>query len=143
VRRYPDRPIVGVGAIILDGDRVLLVKRGQAPMLGEWSLPGGAVELGETLAAAVVREVQEETGLHVEVGPLIEAIDRVHLGDDGRVEYHYVVIDYLCRVRDGNAAHGSDAADICWAHVGDLGPYRLTAVATAVIQKAVARAQHA
>ena len=114
---YPDRPIVAVGAVILDGDRVLLVQRGQEPLKGEWSLPGGAVEVGETLDAALAREVREETALDVEVGPVVEVLDSIRRDADGRVEYHYVIIDYACRVRGGTptaAAHGTDADDVRW-----------------------------
>jgi ADP-ribose pyrophosphatase YjhB (NUDIX family) len=144
MRAYPAQPVVGVGAVIVDGERVLLVKRGHPPLQGEWSLPGGVVELGETLEAAVMREVQEETGLDVDVGPLLDVVQRLESGADGRVEYHYVVIDYLCRVKSGNAAHGSDADDLCWADASDLLPYRLTEAATRVIGKAIAlSARHA
>src|SRR5438552_13789207 len=97
MREYPVRPIVGVGAVVLDGDRVLLVKRAHEPLKGEWSLPGGAVEVGETLEAAVAREVREETCLEVEVGPLVEVVNRIVRDPGGRVEYHFVIVDYLCR----------------------------------------------
>jgi mutator protein MutT len=140
-RRHPDRPIVAVGAVILDGDRVLLIQRGRAPMKGAWSLPGGAVEVGETLDAALAREVLEETGLSVEVGPVVEVLDRVQFDADGRVEYHYVIIDYLCRVFAGSAASGSDARDVQWVRVDDLDELRVTAKAIAVIQKALERAR--
>src|SRR5512140_3693988 len=104
--------MVGVGAVIVDdGGRVLLVQRGQPPLLGEWSLPGGAVEVGETLAAAIQREVFEETGLVVAVGPIVEVLDRMHADVDGRVEYHYVLVDYLCSVAGGQLRADSDAAD--------------------------------
>src|SRR5665213_1646809 len=102
-RTYPERPIVGVGAVIFDGDRVLLVKRGHEPLMGAWNLPGGAVEVGETLDAALAREVLEETGLSVEVGPVVEVLDSVRFDADGRVEYHFVIVDYLCRVFAGFA----------------------------------------
>ena len=138
MRSFPDRPVVGVGAVILDGDRVVLVKRGQPPLQGEWSLPGGGVELGETLENAVAREVLEETGLHIEVGPVVDVVDRVHRVTDGRVEYHYVIIDYLCRCRDDRPlVHGSDAADARWVQTADLPTYRVTARAIAVIHKAL------
>ena len=100
-RRHPERPIVAVGAVILDGDRVLLVQRGQEPLKGEWSLPGGAVETGETLDAALVREVREETCLEVVVGPVVEVLDSIRRDAEGRAEYHYIIIDYACRVRAG------------------------------------------
>jgi mutator protein MutT len=137
LRRFPDRPIVGVGAVIVDRGRVLLVKRGQEPLKGEWSLPGGAVEVGEALHDAVVREVREETGLDVLVGPVVEVLDRVHRTTDGRVEFHFVIVDYLCTVAGGTVAHGSDAADACWARFEDLPKYSLTPTATAVIAKAI------
>ena len=124
--------------MIVDRGRVLLVKRGHAPLEGEWSLPGGSVELGEALEAALIREVREETGLGVEVGPVVDVVDRVQRAGDGRVEYHYVIIDYVCRVRSGQAAFGSDAAEVCWADTGSLADYRLTTSAAAVIKKALA-----
>jgi len=138
-RKHPARPIVGVGAVILDGDRVLLVRRGHAPLKGEWSLPGGAVELGETLEAAVAREVIEETGLEVAVGQVVEVLDRIQRGPDGRVEYHFVIVDYLCTVRTGKVAHGSDAADVRWVPIADLSAHRVTDKAIEVIRKALAQ----
>jgi 8-oxo-dGTP diphosphatase len=137
-RRFPDRPLVAVGAVVTDGDRVLLVKRGQPPLKGEWSLPGGVVEVGETLERAVSREVREETGLDVEVGPVVEVLDRVHRDGDGRVEYHFVIIDYLCAPASGQLAYGSDADDVRWARCEDLAQYRLTEAAGNVIRKAIA-----
>jgi mutator protein MutT len=136
VRQYPERPIVAVGAVILDGDRVLLVKRGHEPRKGEWSLPGGAVEVGETLETALVREVREETCLDVSVGPVVDVLDRIRPDAAGRVEYHYVIVDYVCRVVSGEAACGSDADDVRWVNRGDLGTFRLTRGVLAVIEKA-------
>jgi mutator protein MutT len=128
---------VSVGAVVFDGARVLLVKRGQAPLKGAWSLPGGVVELGETLAEALVREVLEETGIDIEVGPVIDVLDRVERTPDLRVEYHYVIIDYFCRARAGTAMHGSDAEDVCWAAIEDLAAFRLTGAVTTVVEKAL------
>jgi ADP-ribose pyrophosphatase YjhB (NUDIX family) len=137
LRRYPERPIVGVGGVIVDGDRVVLVRRGHEPLKGQWSLPGGAVELGESLVEALEREMLEETGLRVRTGPIVDVVDRVHLGDDGRVEYHFVVVDYLCTVVGGDLASGSDAADVCWVAAADLPRYLLTPPAAAVVRKAL------
>ena len=125
--------------MILDGERVLLVQRGQKPLKGEWSLPGGAVEIGETLEAAVVREVREETSLDVVVGPVVEVLDSIRRDAAGRAEYHYIIIDYRCRVRTGTsteAARGTDAADVRWVPVEELDRYRVTTTAIAVIRKA-------
>jgi mutator protein MutT len=138
VRTYPERPIVAVGAVIIDGDRVLLVKRANEPLKGEWSLPGGAVEVGESLEAALVREVREETCLDVIVGPVIEVLDRIRVDEADRVEYHYVIIDYLCRPQGVTAVCGSDAEAVRWADRGDLAEFHLTPGATAVIEKAFA-----
>ena len=140
MRKFPDRPVAGVGAVIVDQGRVLLVKRGHAPLKGEWSLPGGAVELGETLEAAVAREVLEETGLVVDVGPVVEVIDRVHRDADGRVEYHYIVVDYLCEMSGpagAGPAAGSDADDVQWVPIEDLAALRVQPTAIAVIHKAL------
>jgi 8-oxo-dGTP diphosphatase len=141
VRKFPDRPFVGVGAVVLDpGGRVLLARRGHEPLMGEWSLPGGAVELGETLEAAVAREVLEETGLAVEVGPVVEVLDRVDHAPDGRVEYHFVIIDYLCRAAGDHLVSGSDADAVQWVRPDELAAYRLTEKATSVVNKAISLA---
>ena len=128
-REYPDRPIVGVGAVIIDQRRVLLVKRGSPPMVGQWTIPGGVVELGETLRSAAEREAREETGLTVEAGEVIEVIDRILPGEDGRTQYHYVLVDFLCRVREGEARAGSDAAEIAWAGQDELEKFKLEKIA--------------
>jgi 8-oxo-dGTP diphosphatase len=142
-RDYPDRPIVGVGAVIIDQGRVLLVKRGSPPLLGEWSLPGGVVELGETLRAAAERESLEETGLLVKAGEVIEVLDRIIPGRDGAPQYHYVLIDFLCTVQGGELCAGGDAADVRWAKENELAEYKLEQPAVEVIRKAfLAANQH-
>jgi ADP-ribose pyrophosphatase YjhB (NUDIX family) len=112
-REYPESPLVGVGAVIVEAGRVLLVRRGGEPLKGHWSLPGGLLELGESLADGVVREIREETGLLVEPLQLIELLDRIHR-DGTRVQYHYVIADYLCRVRGGTLLAASDADAVRW-----------------------------
>jgi 8-oxo-dGTP diphosphatase len=112
-REFPQAPLVGVGAVIVQEGRVLLVRRGSEPLKGHWTLPGGLLEVGESLTDGVEREVKEETGLDVEVIELIELLDRIHR-DDGRVRYHYVIADYLCRVTGGELHAASDADAARW-----------------------------
>ena len=138
-RQFPSRPIVGVGAVVVDGAHVLLVKRGRPPLMGAWSLPGGAVEVGETLVAALQREVLEETGLVVCVGPMIEVLDRITTDAEGRVTYHYVLVDYVCTPVGGTLSGGSDAVDARWAHSQSLEAFDLAPVTLAVIAKALAQ----
>lgn len=113
-REFPSAPIVAIGAVIVDAGRVLLVRRGSEPLKGQWSLPGGALELGESLTDGLVREVREETGLVVEPVELIELLDRIHR-DGERIRYHYVIADYLCRVAGGNLTAATDADEVRWA----------------------------
>jgi ADP-ribose pyrophosphatase YjhB (NUDIX family) len=131
---------VGVGAVIVDERRVLLVRRGHEPLKGEWSLPGGVVEVGETLEEAVRREVREETCLEVDVGPVIEVLDRIARDREGRVEYHYVLVDFLCRPRGGALQCASDADEAVWAEHADLRIRGVAAVTMEVIEKGLARA---
>ena len=136
-REYPERPIVGVGAVIVDGGRVVLVRRRYEPLKGRWSLPGGAVEVGETLEGALAREMVEETGLHVDVGPVIDVFDRMTRDDAGRVRYHFVLVDYLCRPVSGALRSGSDVDDAIWANAAALAAFELTDKTTAVIEQAM------
>ena len=131
--------MVGVGAVVLDGGRVLLIRRGHAPLKGQWSLPGGGVEIGETLEQAIAREVLEETGLEVEVGPIVEVLDRISRDDDGRVEHHFVLIDFVARPSGGLLRSASDAEDAAWVALTDLARYEVAPVTISVIQKAAAR----
>jgi mutator protein MutT len=138
-RQYPDRPIVGVGAVIVAGGKVVLVKRRYEPLAGHWSLPGGAVEVGETLQAAVAREVEEETGLSVEVGPVIEVFDRITMDEAERVRYHFVLVDYLCWPASGSLTAGSDVEEAVLVDPRGLSEYNLTPKARSVIASAVDR----
>ena len=140
-RQYPGQPIVGVGAVIIQEGRVVLVKRRFEPLAGQWSLPGGRLELGETLEAGLAREMLEETGLDVQVGPVVDVFDRILLDPERKVRYHYVLIDYLCRPIGGALNHGSDVAAAEFVDPAGLEPYRLTPKATSVIEKAVAIAR--
>ncbi len=112
-REFPSAPLVGVGAVVVQEGRVLLVRRGQAPLKGHWTLPGGVLELGESLIEGVRREVREETGLEVEPVELIELLDRIHKLED-RIQFHYVIADYLCRVTGGTLQAASDADAVRW-----------------------------
>ena len=136
-RQYPGQPIVGVGAVIMENGKVVLVKRRFEPLAGQWSLPGGRLELGETLEAGLAREMLEETGHEVEVGPVVDVFDRILLDPERKVRYHYVLIDYLCRPIGGTLTHGSDVAAAELVDPGDLDRYRLTPKATSVIEKGV------
>jgi 8-oxo-dGTP diphosphatase len=113
-REYPETPLVGVGAIIIEEDRVVLVKRGHPPLEGKWSIPGGVLEIGETLRKAAVREALEETGLAVEPGELLGVFERVIPDEQGRMRYHYVLIDFLCRRVSGELQAGDDAREVRW-----------------------------
>jgi mutator protein MutT len=132
-RRYPERPFVGIGAVIVEAGRVLLVRRRFEPLAGNWSLPGGVVEVGETLEDCVRREIREETGLQVAVGPVIEVFDRITHDEAGRVQYHYVLVEYLCWPCGGTLQAGSDADAAVWVGPSDLARYDLTDKAISVI----------
>jgi 8-oxo-dGTP diphosphatase len=139
-RRYPPRPVVGVGALVfentgeLEDPRVLLVKRGREPLAGFWSLPGGCVETGEGLEAAAAREVLEETGLVVSVGPIAAVFERLMPDSEGRCEYHYVLIDFYCTVQSGSPRPGDDSAEVAWFDLDSLSKLQLTEGTLAVIR---------
>ena len=136
-RQYPERPIVGVGAVIVEAGKVLLVKRRYEPLAGHWSIPGGTLELGETLEEGITREMREETGLEIEVGPVIEVFDRIILDPDRRVRYHFVLVDYLCWPIGGDLQAGSDVEDAVLVEPEALDAYDLTVKARAVIARAI------
>jgi len=141
-REYPERPVVGVGGVVFDArGHIALIRRRFEPLAGRWSLPGGMVELGEGLKDAVAREVFEETGLHVAVGSLVEVFDRITPGDSGRPRYHFVLVDYLCRVLGGEAQAGSDVSEVALVDPTDLGPYELTDKARSVIARGLVLGQ--
>jgi 8-oxo-dGTP diphosphatase len=135
---YPSVPVVGVGAVIVRDGRVLIIRRAHEPRKGEWSLPGGKVELGETMTEAVRREMKEETGLDVDVGPLVELFDRVHRDAEGRVRYHFVIADFLCVPIGGQEQAGDDADALAWAGADDLAAYHINRHAIDVILKGLA-----
>ena len=137
-REYPESPLVGVGAIVIERGRVVLVKRGHAPLAGEWSIPGGALEVGETLREAVVREVLEETGIAVEPSELLGVYDRVLRDTDGRTLYHYVLIDFLCRRLDGEPRASGDAEEARWFTKHEVAKLPLPPDTQDVIQKGFA-----
>ncbi len=122
---YPNRPLIGVGVVVFKDDRVLLIRRGKPPREGQWSLPGGRQRLGERVEETARREVAEEAGIDVEVGPLVDVVDSITRDDQGAVQYHYTLVDLLAEWRSGEAAAGHDAAAVAWADPADLGPYDL------------------
>jgi len=139
-REYPDRPFIGVGALIIEDGRVLLVKRGHAPRAGEWSIPGGVLELGETVRECVVREALEETGLTVDALELLGVFDRI-VGDlDERTLYHYVLIDFFCRPIAGEARSGGDADEVRWFTRNEVSNLPLAEDTAEVIRMAFAKA---
>ncbi len=122
---YPNRPLIGVGVVVLKEGRVLLIRRAKAPRAGQWSLPGGRQRLGETVRETACREVREEAGLEVEVGRLLDVIDSLTRDPQGGLQYHYTLIDFAAHWRSGAAAAGGDAADVVWADPAHLSPYEL------------------
>ena len=136
-REYPETPLIGVGAIIVENGRVLLVKRGHPPLAGEWSIPGGVLEVGELLREAAIREAKEETGLTVEPGEILGVFDRL-IRTEGRVQYHYVLIDFLCRRLSGELQPGSDVDAVCWFSPEEVPSLNLASDTAEVIKKAFA-----
>ena len=135
-REYPERPMVGVGGVVIRDERALLIRRGSAPLEGEWSIPGGMLEIGETILDGVQRELLEETAIEVKVLDLIEVFERLTRDEAGKLKYHFVILDYLCEAVRGEARAGSDVTDVAWARAEELDAYSLTTTATRVIQKA-------
>ena len=139
-REYPDRPVVGVGGVVIHNGCVLLIRRDRPPLQGEWSIPGGTLELGESILEGIRRELQEETGIEVHVLGLIEVFDRIFRDSAGRIQYHFVIVDHLCELISGSARAASDVSDTAWVREDELGKYSLTEAATRVVRKAFAMA---
>lgn len=135
-REYPDFPIPTVGAVVFKGEHVLLAQRGRAPNPGLWTLPGGAIELGETIQQAIEREVREECGLHVQAGEVVQVLNMIERDVDGAVRFHYVIIDLLCHYLDGQLAPGDDVADARWVHPSEFSALQVPPRAQAIIAKA-------
>jgi mutator protein MutT len=139
-REYPERPLVGVGGIVVARERVLLVRRAREPLRGKWSLPGGMVEVGETLAEAVRREIAEETGLTVRVGSIVKVLDRITRDEQKRVQFHYVLVDFLCRVEGGKLRAASDVSEARWVRREELAQYGLRPETLRIIEKGLEEA---
>ena len=134
-REYPAHPVVGVGAVVVRDGKALVIKRAHEPRKGEWSLPGGLLELGESLQDAARREIKEETGLDIDVGPVIETFDRVHRDDQGKIRYHFVIVDFVSWTNGGEAKAGSDAEAVACVTADQIDAYQINAHAKAVILK--------
>jgi ADP-ribose pyrophosphatase YjhB (NUDIX family) len=137
-RAYPDRPYVGVGVVILRGDEVLLAQRGKWPRRFVWSIPGGAQELGESVHDAALREVREETGLEVEIVGLVDVVDSIQRDEDGRVRFHYTLVDFVAEWHAGEAVAADDVAEVTWAALDALDGFGLRPVTLDIIRRGAA-----
>ena len=138
-RDYPERPLVGAGAVIVRDNQVVLVRRGRPPLAGEWSIPGGVVKLGETLRQAAEREAREETGLEIEAGEVLEVFESITPDAQGKTCYHYVIVDFFCRVKSGELRAGGDALEAKWCRAEELAEQRVSEAVSKVIRKALSR----
>ena len=136
-REYPKRPLLGVGAVVLRGEKVLLVCRAQEPCKGEWTFPGGVVELGETLRAAAEREVREEAGLKVLAGEVVEVVDTLVKARGGKLQYHYAIVDVICRYVSGKPEAGDDVSEVAWVPIAKALRMELADVTGRVLRKAL------
>jgi ADP-ribose pyrophosphatase YjhB (NUDIX family) len=142
-RRYPDRPIVAVGAIVVRDGRVLLARRGKPPAVGLWSVPGGGVRLGEALQAAARREIREECGIEIELTDVLEVIERMTRDEDGRIQYHYVIVDYLAKWAGGTPMPTPEALEVRWVHPDEFPQYEMTRGSAEVILRVLAAGRRA
>jgi len=151
-REYPEKPIIGIGGVVIEDGRALLIRRGSEPLLGQWSIPGGTLELGETLIEGTERELREETGLTVKILDMIEVFERINFGSGAdetwktleekrRPRFHFVIVDYLCERISGMPVAGGDVTDVAWADENNLEKFALTPTATRVIRKAFSLAR--
>ncbi len=151
-REYPEKPIIGIGGVVIEDGRALLIRRGSEPLLGQWSIPGGTLELGETLIEGTERELREETGLTVKILDMIEVFERINFGSGAdetwktleekrRPRFHFVIVDYLCERISGVPVAGGDVTDVAWADENNLEKFALTQTATRVIRKAFSLAR--
>jgi len=151
-REYPEKPIIGIGGVVIEDGRALLIRRGSEPLLGQWSIPGGTLELGETLIEGTERELREETGLTVKILDMIEVFERINFGSGAdetwktleekrRPRFHFVIVDYLCDRISGVPVAGGDVTEVAWAEENDLEKFALTPTATRVIRKAFSLAR--
>jgi ADP-ribose pyrophosphatase YjhB (NUDIX family) len=136
-REYPTRPIPGVGVVVCKDDHVLLIQRGQPPRQGEWGIPGGVLELGETWYAAAVREVREECGIEIALGKIVDAVDMIVRDGDERVQYHYAIVDFVAEYLGGDLRAASDVLDARWVSPDELPKYALPLMTRQVIRKAI------
>jgi 8-oxo-dGTP diphosphatase len=141
-RAYPDRPFVGVGVVVWRKDKFLLVRRGKAPNLGQWSLPGGAQDLGETVFEAAHREITEETGLDVDILGLVDVVDGIHMDDQGRVQFHYTLVDVVAESTSGEAVAADDAQAACWFRLDQLADLGLWSETERVIRESILKLGH-
>jgi len=140
-REYPKQPIVGVAAIIVENGKMLLIKRGSEPAAGKWSVPGGVVELGETIEEALIREVMEECGLKIEILKLIDVVDNIIKDADGRIKFHYVILEFLARPLEGEIKASSDALEVKWVPIEKIGEYNITNTLHKLLKKHKRRLQ--
>ena len=140
-RQYPERPVIAIGGVVISDGRVLLIRRGQPPLEGRWSIPGGILEIGETIADAIARELFEETGVRARALALVEVYEKVLRDAGDRAQYHFVILDYLCEWQEGSARAGSDVTEAVWVREEELKQFQLTGAAARVVRKAFAMAR--